>query len=97
MSPVDGLMATSALAGPTPASSRSAVRLQVDVQGELQRLPGTGSSRNSSRSLPSDADRVDDDAGRAAQLLVVPRLQPGQAGDVARPRSCRGRPRSSRR
>ena len=33
--------------------------------------------------MPSDADRVDDRAVDALQLLVVARLQSGQAGQVA--------------
>ena len=78
ISPVDGRIATSADAGPTFASACSAATCIRSSIVSCSGCPSTASTRNSSRVLPSEPDRVDGLAGRAAQLLVVPLLEPGQ-------------------
>ena len=83
ISPVLGRSATSALAGPTPASSCSALVCRPTSRESSSGSPGVASVRNSSRTSPCVRYRDHADAGRPAQPLVVPRLEAGQAGQVA--------------
>ena len=97
MSPVDGRIATSALAGPDVREQPLGSQLQVACRGSAERLPGDRLLPEQLALLAVARHRVHHDAGRAAQLLVVPRLEAGQPGDGRRPGSGRGPPRSSRR
>ena len=83
ISPVLGRIATSALAGPTPASSCLGLGLEVDVEGEHERVAGRRLGAEQLARAALLGHRVHDDAGRPAQPLVVPRLEAGQPGHVA--------------
>ena len=78
-----GRIATSALAGPTPASACSASGLQAGVERQHQRVARRGLGTEQLARVALVRHRLDQDAGRAAQLVVVPRLEAGQPGGVA--------------
>ena len=57
--------------------------LEAEVEGEHERVAGRGLGAVELARVALLGHRLDRDAGRAAQLLVVPRLEPGEPGEVA--------------
>ena len=84
MSPVDGPDRHQRRGRPDVGEEPLGRQLELAGPGWSAAAPRrVASTRKSSRSLPSASTASTTTPGGAGELLVVPRLQPGQAGDVA--------------